>query len=461
MKKILAVLLLGLCSACAINPQVAQIQREVAALEQQVLAQPGNPELRYQLAVQYRQLAAATRQSQYREQAIKNFYAVLETVPEHLPSLANLYDAHFNAVIFGRHEQEEAKLREIFARFPEDTRKNLHPPSLAVFMGERILQMMRQQDQPEQLLPLLADAIAEQPYSEVTYLHLSALHTDAERLPLAMAVLQQGVERLPESGLLHAELAAAYETRAMASDCAYEDLYDLQQVVHHYRQAVQLDSEQAKWRWGLSDNYFRLGMTPLALNELQLAWQLEPAEYMLFSFSSHYLMLGDREQARFWLERIGQDLKQAYPWGYQEALMFHGQWQQAAEVARQALAGSASLKGYRYLYADLARVEAGWSNAPWENIKVEPEGDWQEQLVHAWRGESTPEALLASARNTCERTEAHFFVGYAQYRAGDYAAAEQSFSAVRQEPTLGFVEHKLAEQFLHQMRTHQRAHSAR
>lgn len=458
MKKILGVLLVMLCSACAVNPHVAQMQREVEVLEQQVQAQPGNPELRYQLASQYRQLAVEARQRQYRELAVQHFNGVLAIVPDHVPSLLMLYSMHYGGVVVDLGEQEETTLREIFARLPEDTRKEMQPPSLASFMREHIRQAIRGEQQPERLLPFLADAIAEQPYSEIAYMTLSEIHSDAGRVPLAIAVLQQGVERVPESGRMHAYLAEIYENRATESDCMYEDLYEVQQALHHYRQAVQSDPEQATWRWGLSDTYRRLGLTPMALNELQVAWQLEPVEHMLFDLSGHYLLLGDREAARSWLERIDSDLQQSAPASYQELLMFHGQWQDAAEVAQKALARSSSLTGYRYLYADLARVEAGWTSAPWQNVEIELEGEWQAQLVQAWR-ESQPEALLASASNSCERTEAHFFMGYAQYRAGDYAAAEQSFIAVRQEPTYGYVEHKLAEQFLHYIRTQQLAQS--
>lgn len=443
MKKILLSFLACLCVACVTtDPRVTERRAEIHSLKEQLRVEPNNPEVHFYLATHYLDLANHTGARSDLDQAVHHYERVVEYVPGHAASLGSLYNIHYGDTVYGR-DGALQRLQQTFAQLPEDLRKEVNAPSLAHYMQTRILQLMRDEPDPAPLRALLTQAIAEQPYSAPPYSLLSAMHIEDRRFPLALALLHQAVERIDDSPLLYQALADTYQRQAIDRGCRHESDENLRQAVKYYQGAVSLQPDDAELRGELGAAFWDLGMFPLALNETEQAWALEPNGFWPIRMSQLYLLMGDPVQAQHWLAEVG-DAQHEYPLSYLELLMYHGAWGDAVQRYQETLRDKDELTTYQYLYAELARQEAGIDQVSWQNKPVVPTNEWQTMLWKFGQDQVDGEALLAGASNICERTESHFLIGYQHYRAGEHQAAQQAFASAMQERAYTYVEYFLA-----------------
>lgn len=450
---IISCAVLFLVSCATVDPRLTEVQGQIRALEQQLAENPENPEIHFYLAQQYRDRAKSIAGRQPLDKALHHYWRVLELVPGNVPALVSLYQMYYADTLSGV-DGASGQLRRVFNMLPDDVRTEVNAPSFAEYVLAYLQQVVTNKKNTEQSRQLLIQAIAEQPHTPTPYVLLSEMHLEDQRYPLAIAVLNQGLEYSAESPELHQALAEAYEARVGSYECGYEHPDELRTIVEYYRRAVTLSPDDADLRLGLGYAYGRLGLFHLRLDQVSLAWELEKGAAHALGMSHSYSLIGDDQNSKKWLNSLTATQQQEFLYTYREVLLGNGLWERAMHRYRPEMNGKEKMSTFGYLYAELARLEAGveYGGQSWPQPTIPVDSRWYGRLLGLWQGTVSPQELLREAKNTCERTEANFFVGYQHFRQGDRRAALSSFEAALNEQAYGYTEYSLAQHFYRKLK---------
>lgn len=421
---------------------------KLARLQAAAKVQPNNPEILYQLAIVWWEDAEETNSQISRDKALDYFNQVLTLAPGNAATLKAIYNVHYkNTLIQGKESLE--KTQASYKTLDPETRHQLNPPSLALFIHTYILQSKAEQKNYPQLQQLLLDAIAEQPLSENAYIHLSSLYRSQGYYPMAIANLRLASEKITDSAELYSAIAKTYEGRAQSRGCTYENLTELSLAIDYYKRAIPLESENADLHFRLAQLYLDKNQYQLALNETRIMLELDPTPENLAFMAQQYSMHNDQAKAKTLLTKARREGLNEQDANIHEIYMNAGDWPAAAHTFTAYAKKQKYLSAYDAIKADIISQESKQDLATLIRDKeIHFSNDWEAAVFAFWTNKITRQQLAKQANNRCERTELFFYSGYRNLISGNHHIAKQELAAAIQENTYRFIERPLARHFL-------------
>ena len=383
-----------------------------------------------------------------RDQAIKSFQSVLKIMPGNVSTIKALYKIYYRSLILGDIESF-VPAKNYFNQLTPEDQKSLNPPSFAQYIHFHYQQEKEKKVNYSLLHKILLQAIQEQPYSEVSYVQLSKLYAKQFHYPLAIATLNLGFERNPESTDLLKAIASTYEARASAESCHYENARFIDKASHHYLKAIPLQADSAELHLGLARLFMDRNLPQLAANETQILLSLK-SDAANYAFAAHnYAFMGKRDLAYRYIELAKTAGLLSSNSAYYEIYMTSGDWLKAALSFTDYIQSQKRLAVYDVIKADIIAQQSKVNLSRLaSNKNLVYANDWQ-ALLHAWwQGEISQEKLASFASNKCEKTELYFYAGYKALQSGDKVAAKDAFIKSIEQNTYRFIERPLAKRFL-------------
>lgn len=431
------------------SPEAQEQLNAIGALEQLIVQDPKNPELRYKLALAHLVYAEQQKAPAQRTIAIKHLRQVLSLAPGNVATLQLLYKVYYEEIIEGN-QAALVKAHNTFKQLPLEARAELNPPSLAVFLQRFIAQKKSGQNNPTELYSALLAAIHEQPHSDKAYLQLAKMYRQQGYYPLALASLKLATEKISHSQELYAAIATTYEERANSSGCSYDKTAQLKNAIQFYQKAIPLAPNKTELHSALAGMYFDNNLYQLGLHESALSIELDPSAATIANHAQHYSMLGHNQQALVYLTQAKIKGLQASDVATHEIAMNAGRWQEAAQSFTEYLQAQTELRVYDVFKADIIGAQADLDfSSLIARQKIAVHSEWEAAVYAYWTHKMNDAQFKQAARNRCERTEYFFYSGYRAYRAGDINTAKQHFSAALTQNTYRFIERPLARHFLH------------
>ncbi len=420
----------------------------VAELEQQLVKDPNNPELRYKLGYAYVAQAEKSKSAADRKKAIREFRKVLKLIPGNENTLTALYNIYYDDVVKGNNTALE-KAKTIFNQLSPQTRDHLNPPSLAYFLQRYIAQKDTREKNPNELFDALLSATREQPTNDKAYIQLAKMYRAQGYHPLAIATLKQAESNEVQSRDLYQTLAETYEERAEADGCTYEKNDSLYRAATYYQKAIPLAADKPDMHYQLAQMFMDNNHDQLALNEIAIVLELAPTAENYGWAAQSYSLLGREQQAFELLDKAKQQGLAPSDTAYHEIYMNAGNWMQAALSFTEYLQTQQEISIYDAIKADILRdqTELDFTKVT-RGKKINVRNEWEGAVYAYWTNKINRQQFEKSAHNRCERTEYYFYSGYRDYRAGNTQAAKQLFKAALQQNTYRFIERPLASLFL-------------
>jgi cytochrome c-type biogenesis protein CcmH/NrfG len=417
-------------------------------LHAEVKANPDNPEPLYQLAVAYWDDAEENNSQTSRDNALVYFKKVLALAPDNQSTLQAIYNIHYKNTL-SQGQPIIAQAKASYQSLSADTRRQLNPPSLALFIHHYIQQHKADKKDYPLLQQLLLDAINEQPLNDNAYIHLASLYRSQGYYPMALANLKLASEKIPDSSEIYAAIAKTYEERAESEGCTYEHLAQLNSAIEYYKHAIPLDANNAELHFRLAQLYLDKNQYQLAFHETGIMLELDPNPENLAFMAQQYSMHNNPSKAKAWLSKAQRQGLNESDASFHEIYMNSGDWPAAANAFTAYAKARKYLNAYDAIKADIISKESKRDLLSLVRSKeIHFSSDWEAAVFAFWTNKITQQQLAKQASNRCERTELFFYSGYRNLISGNDRKAKQELAAVLEEKTYRFVERPLARHFL-------------
>lgn len=459
MKRLLAGLMLFTLASCSVQtplkkselttaPLSGATSADIIDLEQQVAAQPNNPELLFNLGIAYLTEDEANKTTKNQSIALNTFSKVLTLVPGNVATLKAIYNIHYENAMKGNDNAFSAASK-IFFDLPPAQRDNLNPPSLAKFVHLYILNKQSQGKYITDIYKALLAASIEHPGNDKPYIQLAKMYREQQYYPLALATLKLGTENINNSPELYKYIANTYEARAAVSGCSYEKTAYLHSAIDYYKRAVPLQPDDIELHHNLAQLYMDNNLYQLALHEASIVVELNPSAENLAFAAQNYSIVGNQQKANELLMRAKHAGLATSDSIYHEIYMNSGQWTKAALSFTDYLQAQAQINVYDFIKAEIIGQQADIEfNQLASNKKVQFSSEWEAAIFAFWTNKITRAQLEKNATNRCELTEYFFYSGYRDLQAGNKLVAKQQFTSAMQQQTYRFIERPLARYFL-------------
>jgi predicted Zn-dependent protease len=466
--KLLVIVALTVCISCSVQPPRTASsnldtnafnnmltdtgnnshQLKLNRLHAEVKAHPDNPESLYQLAVAYWDDAEENDSQTSRDNALVYFKQVLVLAPGNQSTLQAIYNIYYkNTLRQGQPVIAQAKAS--YQALSPDTRGQLNPPSLALFIHHYIQQSKADKKDYPMLQQLLLDAISEQPLNDNAYIHLANIYRSQGYYPMALASLKFASEQIPDSAELYAAIAKTYEASAESKGCTYEHLAQLNSAIEYYKNAIPLDNSNAELHFRLAQLYLDKNQYQLAFHETGIVLELDPSPENLAFMAQQYSMYNNPSKAKAWLNKAQRQGLNEGDASFHEIYMNSGDWLAAANAFTAYAKARKYLNAYDAIKADIISKESKRDLLSLVRSKeIHFSSDWEAAVFAFWTNKITQQQLAKQASNRCERTELFFYSGYRNLISGNDRKAKQELAAALEENTYRFVERPLARHFL-------------
>lgn len=409
---------------------------------------PDNPEKWFNLGMLYWHDYEEHVRPFSRDQAIKSFQSVLKIIPGNVSTIKALYKIYYRSLILGDIESF-VPAKNYFNQLTPEDQKSLNPPSFAQYIHFHYQQEKEKKVNYALLHKILLQAIQEQPYAEASYIQLSKLYAKQFHYPLAIATLNLGFERNPESTDLLKAIASTYEARASAESCHYENSQFIDKASYYYLKAIPLQADSAELHLGLARLFMDRNLPQLSAYETEILLSIQPTAAN-YAFAAHnFAFMGEQDLAYRYIELAKTaGLLSSNP-AYFEVYMTSGDWLKAALSFTDYVQSQKRLSVYDAIKADIITQQSKVNLSRLTSKKdLVYANDWQ-ALLHAWwQGEIAQEKLASFATNKCEKTELYFYTGYKALQSGNKVIAKDAFIKSIEQNTYRFIERPLAKRFL-------------
>lgn len=459
MKILLVSVLLLIVTSCSVQTPQQNTQlntrldsnssvHEIIALEQQVAAQPNNPELLFNLGLAYLAEDEANKTTKNHGIALTTLNKVLTLAPGNVATLKAIYNVHYEHVMKGDENAFNAA-KKIFFELPPAQRENLNPPSLAKFVHLYVLNKQYPNTATHDIYNALLAASIEHPTNDKPYIQLARMYREQHYYPLALATLKLGVETIKDSPELYKSIASTYEARAAVSGCSYEKTAYLNSAIDYYKYAIPLQPDNIELHYHLAQLYMDNNLHQLALHETAIVIDLQPSAENLAFAAQNYSIVGNQHKADELLMRAKNAGLAASDSIHHEIYMNSGQWTKAALSFTAYLQAQRNINVYDFIKAEIIGQQADIEFTQLASSKkIQFSNEWEAAIFAFWTNKITRAQLAKNATNRCERTEYFFYSGYRDLQSGNKAIAKQQFTSAIQEQTYRFIERPLARYFL-------------
>lgn len=376
---------------------------------------------------------------------------LLQLAPEDSSLQYQLYDVYYRLAAGGA-DNVEPRLRALFVALPAPLRDAVRPPSLAVFLQLFEKSENSKQYDDDRLGGLLLAAIQEQPTEPATYLLLADGYLRTRHPALAIATVKQGLVHNPDHPASQKYLGQAYRAFVRSQSCIYSYRDEIQKAAESLRIASSQLPEDLKIRELLVDVYSLMNLAPLSANEALKLYAERSDDVSAWLLAQSLSDIAQYEKS----DELYQALVARYPDVMYEPLAgnaaLQGKWDAASQHWAQHFYYSRQPAFYAALMRSVSDEQA-YGNAAatkifavlTENMDVSP---WQARLREFRLGRLTADQLVATATDTCERTEAFFYAGYAQKTQGNARKAAEYFQSAVNEKAYSYKEYAMARYFL-------------
>lgn len=462
---LLSILMLALaaCSAQVQQPresinatnkqqQISAADSEASAailrLEQQVNAQPDNPELLFNLAIAYLAEDETNKSTKHQAMALANLNKVLQLAPGNVATLKAIYNIHYENTMKGKKNAFSAA-RKTFFQLPVAQRAHLNPPSLAKFVHLYIISKQSPNQNPTDVYEALLAASIEHPTNDKAYIQLAKIYNHQKYYPLALATLKLGEEHIQHSAELYKTIANTYEARAAMNGCSYEKIAYLNNAIDYYKSAISLEPDDVELHFNLAQLYMDNNLHQLALHESAIVVELDPSATHLAFAAQNYSIFGNQQKAKELLNRARNAGLATSDAAFHEIYMNSGEWRKAALSFTDYLQTQQKITVYDLIKADIVGQQADIEFTKLiSNKKLQFNNEWEAAIFAFWTNKITRMQLEKNATNRCELTEYFFYAGYRDLQAGNKLVAKQQFASAIQQQTYRFIERPLARYFL-------------
>ncbi|NPU94972.1 MAG: hypothetical protein HPY82_23955 [Gammaproteobacteria bacterium] len=378
---------------------------------------------------------------------------LLQLAPEDNSLQYQLYDIYYRLAASGA-DNVEPRLRALFATLPAPLREAVRPPSLALFLQRYEKSEASKQYDDDSLVGLLLAAMQEQPTEPATYLLLADSYLRTRHPALAIATVKQALAYSPDNPASHKYLGQAYRSFVRSQSCIYSYRDEIQKAAESLRIASSQLPDDLKIRELLVDVYSLMNLAPLSANEARKLHAERPDDVSSWLLAQSLSDISQYEKS----DELYQTLAARYPDVMYEALAgnaaLQGKWDTASQHWAQHFYYSRQPAFYAALVRSVSDEQAYGNAAAMKIFAVLTEhmdaSPWQTSLREFRLGRLAADQLVASAVDTCERTEAFFYAGYAQKTQGNKRKAAEYFQAAVNEKAYSYKEYAMARYFLAQ-----------
>ena len=378
---------------------------------------------------------------------------LLQLAPEDSSLQYQLYDVYYRLAVSGT-DDVELRLRTLFTTLPAPMRAEVRPPSLAVFLQTFEKSAASKQFDDDRLSGLLLAAIQEQPTDPATYLLLADSYLRTRHPALAIATVKQALAYNPDHPGTQKYLGQAYRAFVRSQSCVYSYRDEIRKAAESLRIASTRLPDDLKIRELLVDVYSLMNLAPLSANEARKLYAERPDDASTWLLAQALSDIAQYEKS----DELYQTLATRYPDVMYESLAgnaaLQGKWDSASQHWAQHFYHARQPAFYAALVRSVSDEQAYGNAAAIKIFAVLTEhmdaSPWQTRLREFRLGRLPADQLVATATDTCERTEAFFYAGYAQKTQGNQRKAAEYFQAAVNEKAYNYKEYALARYFLAQ-----------
>lgn len=403
------------------------------ALILSVGADPNDALARGQLADAYFARYQRQHLSADRNAAIGQYRTLLEQLPDHVGGNIALYALLTAKAMADRVKLLLPELYKLFERTPAIGESGLLAPSLISAMID--LSNKRLGDDLSGVRDLLRQAAKEIPGSPKPHMIMAGLFLKKKRFELAAAALERAVVLAPDKPDPHMMLANVLYQQLDKSGCM-DNRKLLQRTLKATKSAARFKPDESGLHFMLAKLYLALGEDRLYLLEAQKVAEHAKDEFGRLFYAGARRDLGDIAGAFKAYEASGKtyEYMRVREEGLGRTYFMTMDW--AAAERHMEISESASTRPdiYKRLLRSLAEEKQGHAGKAKQLLLDFPghglEKEWHQQL-HAYHLKNiSSDELLAHAKNVCDQTEAHFYIGFQHWLAGDIDATKASFRKV-------------------------------
>ncbi len=435
-------LLLFLAGCSSLNPQSAGVEQDIASIEDKYEKNHQGWFYHFQLGQKYEQLVQSTGDLTKNRLAIQHYRRALELNPENMGVALPLYELLYQQRVEGNISYEE--LDKLFQSIPVPTRRTLNPPKLADFL--------RQSSQHSNEFPdsgiakkLLFEALAQQPNNGASVFFLAAYLMEEQQHYFAIELLKRTLESAPDAPLLQRQLGFAYEAFANRNYCPYANKSAINKSLRALQNASRNMQNDPNLYYYMALNYQRLNLAPLMLDAARKFNNLEQSVDSQIMLANAYFMSNQSEKGDAIYRQLIEDGNHLAQIDYAFELTRAGNWEQAWEASSEYMKNTRPLSFYGvFLHSFLeAMLDKDMQMSYVDFTQLVPltnMDDWQRNLAAYWYGELDQQELLESVGDTCQQTEALFYIAAQLYLKQRYTQSLAFLSQVRANKHYSFLE---------------------
>jgi tetratricopeptide (TPR) repeat protein len=376
---------------------------------------------------------------QVRELATKQARALLALDPQNPVGRALLYELLADRAMRNGDETVTNELTELYKTTPAISGSRLAPPSFVLAVMELnaspAARGFRAVD-TERAISNLKQAIREQPRFTGSHRLLASLYERDDHLDLAVATISQAIAQVPNEPTLHMQLGHLLRNKATEGGCALDKRSDIQSALEAFQAAEKLAPQFSLAHREIALTYESLGMADLYLFEAQKYDEIAESDDSRLLLADALMAHGKSAEALALYKSLASNASRKANRAniekmYARALFNIGDWKASIVEWQYFRLWEHRPYFYGWLQEGLAilRVEGHADFIAWmNNFFLGAElTDWEIKLRDYHLGKLTEKALLDSARGTCQKVEAEFYVGFQRWSQGDIAGAKTRF----------------------------------
>lgn len=393
----------------------AELENMEQELLQQIAQQPENIDLLGSAGDFFRKKYDITNNISDAEKSEKYYSDFLYHQPQHTNARILLYQLYYT-MLLNNHLMTIEKAYTQFEKIQQaEIKETINPPELA----EAINLLFYKEKNQEDVRPLVLKGLKRSPKSAGSYLLLSRINNDLGNYSSTIALLKNGIKKIPDNFSLLHTLGQTYTLKAKKDACQFENIRNWENAVEYYSRAKKINPDDEHIRSTLFFAYFALNKRLLGLQEAKKAYELFPSEETLLDLSVAYVM-------NYQSEKIGELLASRNdidPLILAQHHLRSGKWAKAFEYYQ-----SFELSDEYDVYDAIQKsVSAKLSGAEWTptfNQKAGNYSPWETSLADFWQGKISSQELISFADNKCKKIEANTYIGFMHFANKDFSTAE-------------------------------------
>ena len=422
------------CAAMPTNSAYSRIQN----LKQMIVQNPDDAHAQGELADAYLKQYQDTREPLFRDRAIEAYQAFLQLSPNQMRVQILLYKLLTEKALNHGDMAAAQAARDIYFDVPEIANYGFMPPSFT--------HIIINPGNNDMIKSALKSAIKESPKYISSHMMLARIYSDEKHYELSANMVLQAIDMSDHEAKLYKLLGRVYKKQLDEMACYVDGMALVDKAITAYKTALVDMPDDLEVIEALYMLYDRKGLPALSFFYAEQLLKKSDAMAYKLDYADALLAVGRVEESIRYLEDIA-DNDVLYIWRFLGRAYFMTGRLSDARAAWRSYFSLRERKDYLYgILLNALAIDKTLSDPASQDVLASythyaDASPWEQKLYDFHLGKVSDRELIAAATDSCQKTEAYFYVAMNEKQNGDLRAARNHLEQVMTYRASTYIEY--------------------